>query len=138
MRNKVQVIPLEDLLGQPPLWWRLWRRIGTWVSWAAPQHGGFPEFVVAFGIMLFQAFQVVLVLTYPTRFPSEPAWEQAFMTGFFLVSYISPLSSTAQSRSKAGGLLLCQLCAYISFSPSPASCSTYGSFPKAMFLDEEK
>jgi hypothetical protein len=29
MRNKVQVIPIADLLEPPPLWWRLWRHIRT-------------------------------------------------------------------------------------------------------------
>jgi hypothetical protein len=88
MRNKVQVIPLEDLLGQPPLWWRLLRGIGMWFGWLKPQYGGFAEFVVAFSIMLLQAFQVVLVLTFPARFPAEPAWEQAVSFALFLAAYL--------------------------------------------------
>jgi hypothetical protein len=32
MKKPVQVIPLQDLIGPPPLWWRLWCQLQLWTG----------------------------------------------------------------------------------------------------------
>jgi hypothetical protein len=114
--NKVQVVPLADLL-EPPVWWQLLCWIGMWFAWAKPQHGGLPECILAVAFMVGQTGLVVLLVTFPTRFPAMQPWEQATTTGLILLAHMLALYHHCNEAKKYGGdptlPIICGHCSFL-------------------------
>jgi hypothetical protein len=105
--HRVQVIPLADLLNQPPLWWRLWMGARahflyqTWTGWFPSRKASILAAVCLFLQIIFLG--LLLIFNLLSDYASLQEWQQISLNLFIsLVLVQIPIQHCAAIRSQWG------------------------------------